>query len=164
MLTPPSALGLGAAWQGRGRALCALSYLGILIREVQAWGRFGWREPGAALGPSRAGTALSVLTLPMGTDLLPFECPWEVPRHTTSPVPHLHALAALPTDSEHPFLCQVRWEQGPDTPNSAGCAGGGLVSVEGPGCSCKLELLPGSRAALIYSMQSWNSGREAQCE
>lgn len=125
MLTPPSALGLGAAWQGRGRALCALSYLGILIREVQAWGRFGWREPGAALGPSRAGTALSVLTLPMDTDLLPFECPWEVPRHTTSPVPHLHALAALPTDSEHPFLCQVRWEQGPDTPNSAGCAVGG---------------------------------------
>lgn len=117
-----SCLGAGSSLAGKEPSTPALSHLGILIREVQAWGSV-WLEgtwcPGAAHEPSQAGTAL---TWPMGTDLLPLR--W----HRASSIPHLHALAALPTDSEHPFLCQVHWEQDPRPLNcrvSAGCALGG---------------------------------------
>lgn len=108
---------------GGSQALRALSYLGILIREVQAWGTVWlgqhWREPGVSgccrgpCGTPRPGLVQHVQAQMWAPASCPSGCHHTRRYPGVQPAPShtSHALAAHPTDSEHPFLSRACFEQ-----------------------------------------------------
>lgn len=125
-----------------------MSHLGILIREVQAWGRV-WLEGAWCPG---AGTAVSALTWPMGTDLLPLGCHWRYQAHCQPcPTPPCSACSACSFTASFALPGAL----GAGSPNAGslqevlwgdlwrGAPSWGLWHAL-PGCSCELELPPGS--------------------